>query len=270
MAVITKESVKPKPRADKAEILTNAKELMDGGQSLSETARILDVPLSTLHSWMAREKKRAANARKVLESVETIKPMGETVLSDKATEVAICADCGKEIEGCIFTGKGHGPRCFSCAVKKDYDQDNTTDFDVKYVPTDNDHYDAPVEEPDKVSVVIHNTGISKKCAYCGELFPSGTPGTWVKDGFVSRWYCEECGPRTSTAPPSQYMHEDNDYLDEPLPYVVGPDPLDAQIDVMLDALWAEKRAKLKAHLKPLLSDAEAWDMVKCIIARGLA
>jgi hypothetical protein len=172
---------------------------MDGGQSLSETARILDVPLSTLHSWMAREKKRAANARKVLESVETIKPMGETVLSDKATEVAICADCGKEIEGCIFTGKGHGPRCFSCAVKKDYDQDNTTDFDVKY------------------------------------------------------------------------MHEDNDYLDDkPIPYVVGPDPLDAQIDVMLDALWAEKRAKLKAHLKPLLSDAEAWDMVKCIIARGLA
>ena len=67
-----------------------------------------------------------------------------------------------------------------------------------------------------------------------------------------------------------YEPEDNDYLDEPIPFVVGPDPLDAQIDVMLDALWAEKRAKLKAHLKPLLSDAEAWDMVKCIIARGLA
>ncbi len=68
----------------------------------------------------------------------------------------------------------------------------------------------------------------------------------------------------------KYEPEDNDYLDEPIPFVVGPDPLDAQIDVMLDALWAEKRAKLKAHLKPLLSDAEAWDMVKCIIARGLA
>lgn len=171
MAVITKESGKPKPRADKAEILTNAKELMDGGQSLSETARILDVPLSTLHSWIAREKKRADNARKVLESVDAgqIKSMGciepEPGLQYKATEV-ITAPIGVEVP--------------------------------------------------------------------------------------------------------QYEPEDDDYLDEPLPYVLGPDPLDAQIDVMLDALWAEKRAKLKAHLKPLLSDAEAWDMVKCIIARGLA
>lgn len=68
----------------------------------------------------------------------------------------------------------------------------------------------------------------------------------------------------------QYEPEDNDFNDEPIPYVVKPDPLDAQIDIMLDLLWAEKRAKLKAHLKPLLSDTEAWDMVKCIIARGLA
>lgn len=59
-------------------------------------------------------------------------------------------------------------------------------------------------------------------------------------------------------------------VDMPIPYVVGPDPLDVQIDVMLDCLWAEKRAKLKAHLKPLLSDAETWDMVKHIVRRGLA
>jgi len=39
---------------------------------------------------------------------------------------------------------------------------------------------------------------------------------------------------------------------------------------MLDALWAEKKAKLKAHLKPLLADTEAWDIVKCIVSRGLA
>lgn len=68
----------------------------------------------------------------------------------------------------------------------------------------------------------------------------------------------------------QYEPEDNDFNDEPIPYVVKPDPLDAQIDIMLDILWAEKKAKLKAHLKPLLSDVEAWDMVKHIVSRGLA
>jgi hypothetical protein len=68
----------------------------------------------------------------------------------------------------------------------------------------------------------------------------------------------------------QYEPEDNDFNDEPIPYVVKPDPLDAQIDIMLDILWAEKRAKLKAHLKPLLSDVGVWDMVKHIVRRGLA
>ncbi len=155
MAVITKESVKPKPRADKAEILTNAKELMDGGQSLSETARILGVPLSTLHSWIAREKKRAANARKVLESVDagkTIKPMSETVLSDKATEVVICADCGKEIAGCVFTGKGHGPRCFKCAVTNG-GQVVTAPIGVEvpqYEPEDDDYLDGEPVVPQVV------------------------------------------------------------------------------------------------------------------------
>ncbi len=202
MAVITKDSGRPEARTDRDEIMAKAKVLIAGGMKVAQAARELGVPGGTLAGWISKERRQADKARKVLESMDsgkTIKPMSETVLPDKATEVAICADCGKEIEGCIFTGKGHGPRCFECAVKKDYDQDNTTDFDVKY------------------------------------------------------------------------MHEDNDYLDDkPIPYVVGPDPLDAQIDIMLDALWAEKRAKLKAHLKPLLADTEAWDIVKCIVSRGLA
>jgi hypothetical protein len=196
MAQITKESGRPEPRADKDEIMAKAKVLIAGGTKVAQAARELGVPGGTLAGWLSKEKRQMEKAKRMLESVDSGKG-----LQSKATEVVICADCGQEIAGCVFTGKGHGPRCFKCAVKKDYDQDNTTDFNVNYEP------------------------------------------------------------------------EDNDYLPDdeiPIPYVATTNPLDAQIDVMLDALWAEKRAKLKAHLKPLLADSEAWEMVKCIVSRGLA
>jgi hypothetical protein len=91
----------------------------------------------------------------------------------------------------------------------------------------------------------------------------------VDAGHVKSMGCIEVAPIGVEVP--QYDPSDNDFADdEPIPYVVKPEPIDAQIDIILDILWAEKRAKLKAHLKPLLSDAEAWDMVKHIVSRGLA
>ena len=194
MAQITQDSGRPEPRADRDEIMAKAKVLIGRGMKVAQAARELGVPGGTLAGWISKEKRQAEKARRLLESVDSGKG-----LQSKATEVVICADCGKEIVGAVFD-RGEGPRCFSCAV---------------------------------------NNGGQVVTAPIGVEVPN-------------------------------YEPEDNDYLDEPLPYVLGPDPLDAQIDVMLDALWAEKRAKLKTHLKPLLLDAEAWDMVKCIIARGLA
>lgn len=114
--------------------------------------------------------------------------------------------------------------------------------------------------------------------------PAGTLHTWVNKARkkqaqpVRSMGCIEpelSDKATEVAPIGvevpQYDPSDNDFADdEPIPYVVKPEPIDAQIDIILDILWAEKRAKLKAHLKPLLSDAEAWDMVKHIVSRGLA
>ena len=200
MAVITKDSGRPEPRADRDEIMAKAKVLIGRGMKVAQAARELGVPGGTLAGWISKEKRQAEKARRLLESVETIKPMGETVLQFKATEVVICMACGCQITGTVFDN-GDGARCFACVANN------------KPQPT--------VTAP--IGVEVPN-----------------------------------------------YVPIDNDYLDEPLPYVLGPDPLDAQIDVMLDALWAEKKAKLKAHLKPLLSDTEAWDMVKCIVSRGLA
>lgn len=114
------------------------------------------------------------------------------------------------------------------------------------------------------------------CRDCGQ----GITGTVFQSGRGPR--CFECAVNNTPSPIAapigvevpQYEPTDNDFYppddDEPIPYVATPSPLDAQIDVMLDALWAEKRAKLKAHLKPLLADSEAWEMVKCIVSRGLA
>jgi len=216
MALITKESGRPEARADKAEILTNAKKLMDGGQSLSETARILDVPLSTLHSWISKERKNAEKADKYRAGIESV-------------------DAGKPVT----------------------------------------NYGGPV---DLINLTIDDCHKITKRLF-GDRLTENKDGTVNIGPPVRSMGCIE--PELSdkatevvTAPIGvevpQYEPEDNDFNDEPIPYVVKPDPLDAQIDIMLDLLWAEKRAKLKAHLKPLLSDAEAWDMVKCIIARGLA
>jgi len=197
MALITKENGKPEPRADKDEIMAKAKVLIDGGMKVAQAARELGVPGGTLAGWISKERRQAEKARRLLESVD-----GGKKLQDRATPVAICADCGREIAGTVFQS-GHGERCFKCAVT------NTP---------------SPIAAPIGVEV-------------------------------------------------PQYEPSDNDYLSEdeiPIPYVATPSPLDAQIDVMLDALWAEKKAKLKAHLKPLLADSEAWEMVKCIVSRGLA
>jgi hypothetical protein len=112
------------------------------------------------------------------------------------------------------------------------------------------------------------------CRDCGQ----GITGTVFQSSRGPR--CFECAVNNTPSPIAapigvevpQYEPADNDFVpdDEPIPYVATPSPLDAQIDIMLDALWSEKRAKLKAHLKPLLADAEAWEMVKCIVSRGLA
>jgi hypothetical protein len=243
----------PDARTDKAEILARAKELIAAGSTVSGAARTIGVPIGTLHGWVCKEKKQMAKAKEILASVDAgIKPMSVV----EATPVAI-----------------------------------------------NDN-------PQR-----------KTCAACGEIYSWGTGGSWVTEGNVKKWYCENCavlripkpqvictecakpiegtvfdngnGPRCficmmghrdkpnevyATAPIGvevpQYEPTDNDFYppddDEPIPYVVTPSPLDAQIDIMLDALWAEKKAKLKAHLKPLLADSEAWEMVKCIVSRGMA
>jgi hypothetical protein len=191
MAQITQESGRPEPRADKDEIMAKAKVLIDGGMKVAQAARELGVPGGTLAGWISKERRQAEKARRLLESVD-----GSKKLQDKVTEVALCADCGREIAGTVFQS-GHGARCFRCAV-------NTVPIDAIV--------------PDFVA----------------------EDGVKVID------------------------------LDEPIPYIATHNPLDAQIDVMLDALWAEKKAKLKAHLKPLLADVEAWEMVKCIVSRGLA
>ena len=208
MALITKESGKPEPRADKDEIMAKAKVLIAGGTKVAQVARELGVPGGTLAGWVSKEKRQMEKAKRMLESVDSGKG-----LQFKATEVVICADCGKEITGTVFQGQQGPPRCFSCAVNNG-GQVVTAPIKPKYP-----------EQHNSISI----------------------------ESVVPHYVMDE--PITVITIPD---------------FVVGPDPLDAQIDVMLDALWAEKKAKLKAHLKPLLSDAEAWDMVKCIIARGLA
>lgn len=175
MALITKETGRPEPIANRAELMAKAKGLIAGGMSQRQAAKELGIVENTLSGWLTREKKRnektKAKYEEILDSVDAgqpIRSMGciEPELSDKATEV-VTAPIGVEVP--------------------------------QYDPSDNDFAD-----------------------------------------------------------------------DEPIPYVVKPEPIDAQIDIILDILWAEKRAKLKAHLKPLLSDVEAWEMVKCIVSRGLA
>lgn len=207
MAVITKDSGRPEPRADRDEIMAKAKVLIAGGMKVAQVARELGVPGGTLAGWISKEKRQMEKAKRMLESVDSGKG-----LQFKATEVVICMACGCQITGTVFDN-GDGARCFACVMGGQGEPTSKTNDEVYVQPS----VAAPI----------------------GVEMPN-------------------------------YEPEDNDYLDEPIPYVVGPDPLDAQIDVMLDALWAEKRAKLKAHLKPLLSDAEAWDMVKCIVSRGLA
>lgn len=100
MALITKESGRPEPRADKDEIMAKAKEMIAGGMKVAKAARELGVPDGTLYTWIGKEKKRAEKAKEILESFDAghIKSMGciEPELSDKATEV-VTAPIGVEV-----------------------------------------------------------------------------------------------------------------------------------------------------------------------------
>ena len=75
MALITKESGRPEPRADKDEIMAKAKVLIDGGMKVAQAARELGVPGATLAGWISKEKKQIEKAKALLESVDAGKPV---------------------------------------------------------------------------------------------------------------------------------------------------------------------------------------------------
>jgi transposase-like protein len=101
MALITKESGRPEPRADKDEIMAKAIPLINGGMKVAIAARELGVPVGTLHNWVNKARKKQAELAKheaLLESVDAGKPvrsMGcvepelKPELQSKATEVAV-------------------------------------------------------------------------------------------------------------------------------------------------------------------------------------
>jgi hypothetical protein len=90
----------------------------------------------------------------------------------------------------------------------------------------------------------------------------------VDAGHVKSMGCIEVAPIGVEVP--QYDPSDNDFADdEPIPYVVKPEPIDAQIDIMVDLYLADRKAKLKAHLKSLMADPEVMDAIKAMIGMGL-
>lgn len=213
MALITKESGRPEARKDKDEIMAKARILIDGGMKVTQAARELGVPAGTLHTWINKERKRAAKTQSILESVDAGKPVtnygGPVDLINLTID-----DCHK------ITKRLFGDRLTE-------NKDGTVNIGP------------PVRSMGCIEPELSDKATEVVTAPIGVEVP-------------------------------QYDPSDNDFADdEPIP-VVKPEPIDAQIDIILDILWAEKRAKLKAHLKPLLSDVEAWEMVKCIVSRGLA
>ena len=102
MALITKESGRPEPIANRAELMAKAKGLIAGGMSQRQAAKELGIVENTLSGWLTREKKRnektKAKYEEILDSVDAgqpIRSMGcvepelKPELQSKATEVAV-------------------------------------------------------------------------------------------------------------------------------------------------------------------------------------
>ena len=98
-------------RADKEEIMVKARALIGEGMSVSQTAKQVGVPASTLAGWVSKERKRVAKAQEILDSVDAGKPIepvepaisAETMEDDDPSEFHYCKECGEPAN--IFNGQ---------------------------------------------------------------------------------------------------------------------------------------------------------------------